>query len=292
MATRAELNKYYRSIYHKDFPSSTLSKWVAEGQIKATKQGQLYNYDLDSFIQKIQSNEYQTQIRARKEKPEDYIGKTCGKLLITGIVPEEEKKEKYNGTLMYCDCLACGKKNFQVRFSYLTKNGNYTQQTCGCYRRIRAFLATSRDGITLSFVEQFASNFDDFLFIHKMLSHILSGYYRHCPIKEYENAILYFMHDKQFWAVYNFWKEHKNEVSTFYDLAKPSIDHKIPVSKGGSDQLENIQVLTLFENLAKRDMTWEEWQKFKKDTHSSSDYYLESILQNQNKESGVLPNNE
>ena len=100
------------------------------------------------------------------------------------------------------------------------------------------------------------------------------------------------MHDKQFWAVYNFWKEHKNEVSTFYDLAKPSIDHKIPVSKGGSDQLENIQVLTLFENLAKRDMTWEEWQKFKKDTHSSSDYYLESILQNQNKESEVLPNNE
>lgn len=190
---------------------------------------------------------------------------------------------------MYCDCLACGKKDIQVRFSYLTPHGNYSQLTCGCYRKIRAFLASARNGITEKFVEQFSDNFEDFLFVHKMLTHITSGYYRKCPIEEYEKAILYFINDKQFWSVYNFWKQYSNKTSTFYDLAKPSIDHKVPSSKGGTDTLDNIQVLTVFENLAKRDMTWDEWQNFKIQTHSTSDYFIENILYN---ESEVLPTNE
>lgn len=277
MATCSELNDYYKRLYNKDFPRTTLSKWVTTGKIKAVKKGRFYDYDLDSFVKQIESDDYKKQIRAKKEKPINYIGKTCGKLLVTGIVPEKEKKENYNGTLMYCTCLACGKKNIQVRFSYLTSNGNYSQETCGCYRRIRAFLATARKEIRKDFVEQFADNFDIFLFVHKMLTHIPSGYYRQCPIEEYEQAIKYFIQNKQFLKVYNFWSQNKEKTQTFYDLAKPSIDHIIPISRGGKDNIENLQILTVFENLAKRDMTWEEWCSFKKETSTTSSYFIENI---------------
>ena len=76
---------------------------------------------------------------------------------------------------------------------------------------------------------------------------------------------------------YDFWKT-KERSKTFYDLAKPSLDHIIPKSKNGSNKKENLQFLTVFENLSKRDMTWEEWEDFKIKTNTHSDYFLENIL--------------
>lgn len=67
-------------------------------------------------------------------------------------------------------------------------------------------------------------------------------------------------------------------LKTFYDLAKPSLDHIIPKSQGGSDKKENLQFLTVFENLAKRDMTQEEWNNFKEKTKTSSQYSIEDIM--------------
>ena len=73
-------------------------------------------------------------------------------------------------------------------------------------------------------------------------------------------------------------KKNKKKSKTFYDFAKPSLDHIIPRSKGGSNQIDNLQVLTVFENLAKRDMTMQEWNEFKQQTHTCSDYFIESIM--------------
>ena len=61
-------------------------------------------------------------------------------------------------------------------------------------------------------------------------------------------------------------------------MAKPSIEHIIKKSRGRQDIRENYQFLTVFENLSKRDMTWEEWCEFKEKTHTSSDYFIENIL--------------
>lgn len=288
MGTRQDINNIYRKYYNKDFPSSTLAKWAKEGKVKSSYvlQGRrkLRDYDLDSFEKYIQTEDYKNKIRAMKHNPKDYIGKTVGNLLITGIVPKEDYKYPYKGTLMYCTCLLCGKENVQVRFSYLTPNGNYFQDNCGCIgefnRKSKQFIKTTNVKVEEKFLEKYKDNFEDYLFVHKLLTH--AGFKKgqtESSLCEYYEAIDKILNDKQFKAVYWFWNQHKGEKNTFYDWAKPSIDHILPKSKGGKNDISNFQILTVFENLAKRDKTQEEWEDFKKRSHTESDYFIESILE-------------
>ena len=52
-----------------------------------------------------------------------------------------------------------------------------------------------------------------------------------------------------------------------------------PISKGGTYDIENLQVLTWFENRAKCDMNQEEWEKFKKETNTTSAYFVQVFFQ-------------
>lgn len=204
--------------------------------------------------------------------------KIVGKLKVLSLVPIEERPTKNHGNYWLCQC-ECG--NFvKVPTTYLTGNSNYTQTSCGCDRKKKAFQATSYIDISDEFLDKYKKDFEKFLLIHKALIRTSGNdgqYYKNNP-KEYEKIIDYFWNEKQFNCIYSFWKNNKSNQLTFYDWAKPSLDHIIPISKGGKNNLENFQFLTTFENLAKRDMTMEEWNNFKNLTNTKSDYFIENII--------------
>lgn len=274
-----DLNKIYNEYYNKNVSPSTICKWVKDGKLKAFRlPNNRWDYDINSFLEIINDDNYKKSLKSKKQNPNNYIGKKSGYLIIKNIVPEEDKTKGYLGTEMYCDCLRCGKKNIKIRFTYLNDNGNYQQKSCGCYKEIRHYLACCRDGITEDFLEQYSINFNRYRFINTLLTHLKSKYYLECSLEEYKAALDYFYKDEQFNRVYDFWEMHKQENSTFYDWAKPSLDHIIPISRGGSDCLDNLQILTVFENFSKRDLTMEEWNLFKKENKTTSNYYIENIM--------------
>ena len=201
--------------------------------------------------------------------------KRVGKLLIKNLVPKEERPTQTHGNYWLCLC-DCGNE-VMVPTSYLTGNGNYTQISCGCDRKKQAFLKTTKLEISEDFINQF-EDLEKYLFLHKQLTLISGKTAGTYTLQEYQEDILYFYNDIQFNKVYEFWQNHKKEEKTFYDLAKPSLDHIIPKSRGGSNKKENLQFLTVFENLAKRDMTQEEWNNFKERTKTSSQYFIEDIM--------------
>lgn len=201
--------------------------------------------------------------------------KKVGKLLIKNLVPKEERPTQTHGNYWLCLC-DCGNE-VMVPTSYLTGNGNYTQTSCGCDRKKQAFLKTTKLEISEDFINQF-EDLEKYLFLHKQLTLISGKTAETYTLQEYQEDILYFYNNIQFNKVYEFWQNHKKEEKTFYDLAKPSLDHIIPKSRGGSNKKENLQFLTVFENLAKRDMTQEEWNNFKEKTKTSSQYFIEDIM--------------
>lgn len=201
--------------------------------------------------------------------------KKVGKLLIKSLVPKEKRPTQTHGNYWLCLC-DCGKE-IMVPTSYLTGNGNYTQTSCGCDRKKQAFLKTIKLEISEDFINQF-EDLEKYLFLHKQLTLVSGKTAGTYTLQEYKEDILYFYNNIQFNKVYEFWQNHQKEEETFYDLAKPSLDHIIPKSRGGSNKKENLQFLTVFENLAKRDMTQEEWNNFKEKTKTSSQYFIEDIM--------------
>lgn len=74
----------------------------------------------------------------------------------------------------------------------------------------------------------------------------------------YKNYIVKFYNDKQFNIIYSKWID-----SNYESYKKPSIDHIIPKTKGGTNNLNNLQFLSWFENRCKNDMSQEEWDNLK-----------------------------
>lgn len=101
------------------------------------------------------------------------------------------------------------------------------------------------------------------------LTRYLSKHKKHFETDEKRKAFLdKFYIDEQFNMIYDIWIKDKNK------WLRPSLDHKIPKSLGGSFDLKNLQFLTWFENRAKAEMSEEDWQKFKNETNTKSDYFI------------------
>jgi 5-methylcytosine-specific restriction endonuclease McrA len=74
----------------------------------------------------------------------------------------------------------------------------------------------------------------------------------------YKSYIERFYADDQFNRVY---KRYLKNTKDKYLV--PSIDHIVPKTKGGTDDVNNLQVLSWFENRAKNNMTQAEWDRVK-----------------------------
>lgn len=208
----------------------------------------------------------------------DLTNKRIGKLTVLNLVPTNERPTQNHGNYWLCKC-DCGNL-VKVPTSYLSETGKYVQKSCGCDRKIKAFKTTSGVNLEDDYLLKFNDNFEKYLLIHKALVRTSGNtlkYYNE-NIDEYKKIIEYFWNDEKFNKLYDFWVNHKKENPTFYDLAKPSLDHIIPKSKGGKNILENFQFLTTFENLMKKDMTQKEWEEFKINTNTTSNYFIENII--------------
>ena len=200
----------------------------------------------------------------------DITGQRFGRLTAIKLIPKEERTWSNKERAWLCKC-DCGK---EVIVRQRSLRGARMTQSCGCVRKIEAFIATNGvRGIEREYLESF-DDFDKFLFIHKAIRSTVGV--ELLSKEQYKEYIDYFYFDNQFNMIYTFWKSQERN-NTFYDWAKPSLDHIIPCSRGGRNEKENLHFLTVFENLAKRDMTLDEWTAFKIKTNTTSDYFVERI---------------
>lgn len=66
-----------------------------------------------------------------------------------------------------------------------------------------------------------------------------------------------FYYDEKFNKIYKKWKETNDR------LLMPSIDHILPTSKGGTNDINNLRFATFFENRAKNDIDPKKWEYVK-----------------------------
>ena len=95
----------------------------------------------------------------------------------------------------------------------------------------------------------------------KMLNSILTRdrVAEHFDTDKYKIFIDKFYNDKQFNEVYDTYI--KENMANY---AKPSLDHIIPLSKGGTWEFDNLQILSWVENRAKYNFMPQEWEYIKK----------------------------
>lgn len=81
---------------------------------------------------------------------------------------------------------------------------------------------------------------------------------------DYKAFIEKFYNDPKFNELYNKWLKTKDK------WIKPSLDHIVAKSEGGSLTIENLRFISWFENRAKESIPYKEWEQMKKQI----EYYL------------------
>lgn len=121
--------------------------------------------------------------------------------------------------------------------------------------RLENMRSHMRWDVDILFLEQF-EDFDKLKFLNKSVSRKRD--FGDIDTEYYKSFVKHFYYDKQFNDIYSKWLNNGMQK-----LLRPSLDHILPKSRGGSEELNNLQFLTWFENLSKRDMTQEEWEVVK-----------------------------
>ena len=109
--------------------------------------------------------------------------------------------------------------------------------------------------VELDFLKQF-ENIEKLKYINSMLTR--SRVSCNFNTVKYKEFVLKFYYDEQFLKTY---EDYLLEDKASY--AKPSLDHKIPLSRGGTWEISNLQVISWVENRAKYTYLPDEWEYLK-----------------------------
>jgi predicted DNA-binding protein YlxM (UPF0122 family) len=112
----------------------------------------------------------------------------------------------------------------------------------------------------------FVTDTNKFSFLSQKISKKVKFYFD--TKQKYLDYYYRFYNDPQFNKLYDKWKITKCMED------KPSLDHIVPLSKGGTWELNNLQYLTWFENRCKGQMTNLEWINFKIKNNIKCDIFV------------------
>ena len=119
-------------------------------------------------------------------------------------------------------------------------------------KKMRDSLAWNVD---LDWLRQF-KNVEKLMFLNRTIGRDIVRV--HFDDEGYKRFIEWSYNDPMFCRQYKIWRMTGNKFD------RPSLDHKIPLSRGGDWNMDNLQWMSWFENNSKSHMTPEEYKKIKK----------------------------
>lgn len=149
----------------------------------------------------------------------------------------------------------------QQRDKVRKQKQNYLQSKERRYNFIKCRLPYD---ISLDYLMQF--DYEKLKTLNKlMLSHNVSVN----SLEEFKQFLEKFYNCPNFSDLYEVWLENDKETRL-----KPSIDHIVPISKDGAIGIDNLQIMSWFENWCKNDFTGKEWDEFKTRTNFTGDIII------------------
>ena len=126
---------------------------------------------------------------------------------------------------------------------------------CDIKRKYNNMATHLRFDVSIDWLMQF-SDFDKLKLLNEVITK-RSGRWD-VSTEWYKSYISRFYYDDQFNKVYERWVNSGKEK-----YKKPSLDHIVPKAKGGTNDINNLQFLSWFENRCKNDMEQAEWDNLK-----------------------------
>ena len=148
------------------------------------------------------------------------------------------------------------KENIDYKIMYRTSIRSYAYDKISLYKNMKAHL---RFDVSLEWLMQF-DDIDKIKVLNKAISDRKGRWGN--DSEWYKSYIEKFYYDDKYNKIYNAYIE-----SGFDDYLRPSLDHIVPKSAKGTNDINNLRFVTWFENRAKNNMSLERWEYIKANIH-------------------------